>query len=135
MLTLSRRLSRIFQSSMTAEPPLLVLSATSTASRRDYGLALQDHRDLVTSFPPSASELTTVSERIEEVETIHIPVDTQSVNPTTQGFTLSGINSGSFGLSTADQLGQAAPSSVSQTSFTNPFTVGSFMRPPPPPPA
>ncbi len=116
-------------SSVTAEPPLSVLSATSTASRGESGLALQDHRDLVTSFPPRASELTTVSERIEEVETIHIPVETHSVNPTTQGFTLSGINTGSFGLSTAIQLGQAASSSVSQTSFTNPFTVGSFLRP------
>ncbi len=54
-----------------------------------------------------------------------------SVNPTSQGFALSGINSGSLGLSTPNQLGQAASSSVSQTSFTNPFTVGSLLRPPP----
>ena len=61
----------------------------------------------------------------------HIPVETPSVNPSSQGFTLSGINLVSLGLSTANQSGQAASSFVSQTSFTNPFTVGSFLRPPP----
>ena len=39
---------------------------------------------MVTSFPSIASELATVSKRIEEVETTHFPVETQSVNPTTQ---------------------------------------------------
>ena len=94
-------------------------------------MALQDHRDLVTSFPLSTSELTAVSERIEEVETPHIPVETSTVNPSSQGFTLTGINSVSLGLSTANQSWQAASSSSSQMTFTPPFNVGSFLRPPP----
>ena len=64
---------------------------------------MQDHRDLVTSFPLNASELTAVYERIEEVETSHIPAETPFVNPSSQGFTLPGINSVSLGLSTANQ--------------------------------
>ncbi len=65
-------------------------------------MALQDHRDLVTSLPSNISELTAVPEHIEEVETTHIAVETPSVNPSSQGFTLPGINSVSLGLSTAD---------------------------------
>ncbi len=114
-----------------AEDPLSILSTSTAASRGEAGLALQDHRDLVTSFPSIASELTTVSGRFEEVETTQLSVETHSVNPTSQGFALSGISSGSFGLGTPNQLGQAASSSVSQTSFTNPFTVGLLLRPPP----
>ncbi len=117
-------------SSVTAEDPLSVLP-TSVASRGEAGSALHNHRDPVASFPTIASELSTVSGRIEEVETTHIPVESSSVNPTSQGFALPGINLGSLGLSTPNQLGQAASSSVSQTSFSNPFTVGSFLRPPP----
>ena len=79
----------------------------------------------------NVSELTAVSERVEEVETTHTSLETNSVNPSSQGFILPGINTVSFGLSTANQLGQAASLSGSQTSFTNPFTVGSFLRPPP----
>ncbi len=57
--------------SVTAEPPLSTLSSL----RGDAGLALQDHRDLVTSFPSNAPGLTAVSERIEEVETTQVSVD------------------------------------------------------------
>ncbi len=91
-----------------------------------------DHRDLVTSLPLSVSELFTVSKRIEEVETTHIPVETPTVNTSSQGCTtLSGINSVSLDLGTANQMGQATSLSVSQISFNNPFTLGSFLRPPP----
>ena len=120
-------------SSRTAGALLSTTLSSTTVSRGDAGLALQDHRGLATSFPLNVSELNAVSEHIEEVETTHIPVETPSVNPSSQGFTPYGINSVSLGLSTANQLGQTASSSVSQMSFTNPFTVGSFLRPPPPP--
>ncbi len=79
-------------SSVTAGAPLSTLPSSLTVSRGDTGSALQDHRDLVTSFPLSFSELTTVSEHIEEVELTHITVETPSVNPSSQGFTLPGIN-------------------------------------------
>ena len=118
-------------SSLTAGAPLSTTPSSTTILRGDPVLALQDHRDLVTSFPLNVSELTAVSECIEEVETSHIPIETPSVNPSSQGFTLPGINSDSLSLSTANQFGQTASSSVSQTSFTNPFTVGSFLRSPP----
>ena len=88
-------------------------------------MALLDHMDLVTSLPSTVSELLTVSEHIEEVETTHVPVETTSVNPSSRGFTtLSGL-SVSLDLGTANQVGQ--------TFFTTPFTMGSFLRPPPPP--
>ena len=111
-------------SSVTA---LLTLSSL----RGEAGSALQDHRDLVTSFPSNAPGLTAGSEHIEEVEMSHVPVEASSVNPSSQGFTLTGINSASLGHSTANQMGQAASSSSSQTTFTPPFNVGSFLRPPP----
>ncbi len=71
--------------SLTAGAPLSTLPSSSTASRGDAGSALQDHRDLVTSFPLNVSELNAVSECIEEVEMTHIPIETPSVNPFSQG--------------------------------------------------
>ena len=114
-------------SSVTVGAPL----STLPSLRGEAGSALLNHRDLVTSFPLSASELTAVSERIEEVQMSHVPVETSTVNPSSQGFTLTGINSVSLGLSTANQSWQAASSSSSQMTFTPPFNVGSFLRPPP----
>ena len=90
-------------------------------------MALLDHRDLVTSLPSYVSKLPTVSERIEEVETTHIPVETTSVNPSSQGSTtLSGINWVSLDLGTANQVGQAA------SSFTTPLSWVHFCGLPPP---
>ncbi len=123
--------SNLSSASTMAGAPLSNLSTVTAASRGEAGLALHDHRALVTSFPSIASELTTVSGRTEEVETTQIPVEPPSVNPSSQGFALPGINSGSFSLTTPNQMGQAASSSVSQTSFTTPFSVGSLLRPPP----
>ncbi len=84
------------------------------------------------SLTSDVTELLAVSEHTEEVETTHVPVETSSVNPPSQGFTtLAGINSVSLDLGTANQVGQAASSSASQTTYTNPFTMGSFPRPTP----
>ncbi len=93
---------------------------------------MHDHRDLVVSLPSDAPELLAVSGHTEEVETTHVSVETHSVNPPSQGCTtLTGINSVSLDLGMADQVGQAASSSASQTSFTNPLSVDLFLRPPP----
>ncbi len=115
-------------------PPSTLPSSTTTVSlsRGQAGLALDDHRDMVTSLPSDVSKLLAVSEHTEEVEMTHVPVETFSVNPPSHGCTtLFGINSLSLDLGMANQVGQAASLSASQTSFTNPFTVGSFLRPPP----
>ncbi len=77
---------------VTAGAPLSILPASSAISRGDTGLALQDHRGLVTSFPLNTSELTAVSKHVEEVETTQLPLETLTVNPSSQGFTLPGIN-------------------------------------------
>ena len=99
-------------------------------------MALYDHSYLVVSLPSDVSELLTVSEHTGEVEMTHVPVvETPSVNPSSLGFTtLAGINSVSLDLGMANQVGQVASSSALQTTYryTNPLTMGSFLRPPPP---
>ncbi len=42
-------------------------SITVTLSRGEAGMALHDHRDLVVSLPPEASQLLAVSEHTEEL--------------------------------------------------------------------
>ncbi len=60
---------------------------TVSLSRGEAGTAMRDHSDLVVSLPSDASELLVVSEHTEEVETTHVPVETLSVNPSSQGCT------------------------------------------------
>ena len=72
-------------------------------------MALHDPRDLVVSLPCDVSKLLAVSEHTEEVEMTHVPVETPSVNPLSQGFTtLAGINLVSLDVGMANQVGQAA---------------------------
>ncbi len=126
-------LSRYYPSSQAAEAPPSTLpsSMTVSLSRREAGLALHDHRDLVVSLPSDVSELLAVSEHTEEVETTLVPVETLSVNSPSQGCTtLPGIKSISLDLCTANQVGQAASSSALQTTYINAPTIGSFLRPP-----
>ncbi len=63
------------------------ISSTVSLSRGDAGLAMLDHRDMVVPLPSEASELLAVSKHTEEMETTHIPVETLSVNPPSQGYT------------------------------------------------
>ncbi len=96
-------------------------------------MALHDPRDLVVSLPCDVSKLLAVSEHTEEVEMTHVPVETSLINLPSQGCTtLPGINSVSLVLGLANQVGQAAFSSALRTTYTNPLTVGSFLRPPSP---
>ncbi len=60
---------------------------TVSSSRGEAGTAMHDQRDLVVSLPSHASKLLAVSEHTEEVETTHVPVETHSVNPPSQGCT------------------------------------------------
>ncbi len=126
-------LSILSSSQATEAPPSTLPSLTTVSlSSGEAGLALHDHRDLVVSLPSNVSKLLAVSEHTEEMEMTHVPVETPSVNPPTQGCTtLTGINSVSLDLGTANQVGQAASSSALQTTFTNPLTVGSFLQPSP----
>ncbi len=119
---------------MAGALPSTLPSITSTVplSRRQADLAMLDHRDLVISQTSDASELLAVSEHTEAVENTHSPAETHSVNPPSHGCnTLPGINSVSIDLGMTSQIGQAPSLSASQTSFTNPFTMGSSLRPPP----
>ncbi len=111
---------------------LLSISLTVPLSRREANLAMLDHRDLVIFQASDASKLLAVSEHTEVVENTHSPVETHLVNPASHGCNaLPGINSVSIDLGMTGQMGQVVSLSVSQTSFTNPFTVGSSLRPPP----
>ncbi len=68
-----------------APPSTLSSSTTVSLSREEAGLGLHNHRNLVVFLPSDASEVLPVSEHTEEVETTHIPVETPSANPTSQG--------------------------------------------------
>ncbi len=113
-----------------APPTTLPSSSTVSLSRGEAGLAFHNHRDLVVSLPYDISELSAVPEHIKEVETTHVPVETPSVNPPSQGFTtLTGINSVSLDLGMANQVGQAASDHLHQPPYH-----GFVLSPPPPPP-
>ena len=131
LLSLSHLLSRFYRVFRRLGSSL---NFTVTSSRGEAGTAMHDHRDLVVSLPSDAPKLLAVSGHTEEVETTHASVETHSVNPPSQGCTtLTGINLVSLDLGMADQVGRAASSSASQTSFTNPLTMRSFFAAFPPP--
>ena len=123
-------LSRLLFLFAEAPPSILPASTTVSLSRGEAGLALHDHRDLVVSLPPmfpNCWQFPNIPRKLRQHT--HVPVETPSVNPPSQGCTtLTGINSVSLDLGMANQVGLAACSSAT---YTNPLTRVRFCPPPP----